>query len=647
MCEHHNETARPPETVLTFPSKGRELDIFFGPVVDKTRNDGGAFIPEMDEFVVSRLFDEVATAKADLARKLGTDADGRLWLELTARDYESAINSDESRARAGQFLCRLTSALLDMSRAACDRGREYMVQWLNVDEAKHGRLLDAFIRDMKAPEGEYQTVLGGSLDRLYRLAYHHIDAEDDSVLDLLSSLPVVAPDAEGKVKRSVRTAKWLKKYQPLVVAWRGSEYYGDDIDAQMSRILDALATQRVHVCVSVNPLDFLLSATRQVCDFTSCHSLDGMHAHGNVSYARDGFTALVFLDREGGSRGFPFFKTGRCWAYFGEQDQILFGQLYGRGFTAPVVQEALRLLEARVRPGERWRARNRVTVDWDKISGIGGYGSPQTHTYYPGFLDATLTRMAAPLSLLRSETARLELQEDDEEVVERSFKKLRDVFPVLAFKPALCLACGDDIDRSSGRDHTESPFCTECDTDPRYRCAGCGDGIDEDEAYRHHGDYYCESCYESEFFTCEHCEQVMPSDTARTVDRVRFTRWGYDAAPVVRSEDATICGGCYDDEAHYCINHRAYVILGRNLEMIEVGDDLVCPLPGCAASVMECDDCGEHYHDDEECPDASQHAADAQRAEEAAQDQAAIIRLDGESPATVTHTATTQEVTHV
>jgi hypothetical protein len=234
--------------------------------------------------------------------------------------------------------------------------------------------------------------------------------DNTQYLATLTQLDTSKPDESGKV-RTVRTAKWLKKWTKLLQSVGMSII--DHVDVYLSRIGDELAKSKQYICISVNPLDFMLSATRQVCDFTSCHSLDGMHAHGNSGYVRDDHTVLVFLARRK-DEAFPFFKTGRAWVYIGQDDQILMGRAYGRGVTRQLASFVVRHPRSSSGPVSRgacattWRwtgARSTTSAD----------GACSDHHRYSGWFDEAMTRVAIPLSYLVRVAPTHHGDEEDEE----------------------------------------------------------------------------------------------------------------------------------------------------------------------------------------------------------------------------------------
>jgi hypothetical protein len=105
----------PDETKLMFPSRGRELDVFFDDVPGLTRHDGGKFIGMMSRRAVGTLYDIAATSKATLAKRLGLDADGRAWIELPSPHL--GVVSDDRTCYTGSSESRRTTV-----HAVPDRG---------------------------------------------------------------------------------------------------------------------------------------------------------------------------------------------------------------------------------------------------------------------------------------------------------------------------------------------------------------------------------------------------------------------------------------------------------------------------------------------------------------------------------------------
>lgn len=609
-----NESNEPEERYLTFPNKATEIDTFFKDVPRRTMGDGGQYIENMGRKPIESLFTGAAAAKSPLAKRLGLDADGRRWFEMPAADLSKVSTATASAVNELRWF---VDSLLDIARGY-----------------NRGHLSDEHIPSIKRLEAElgvpnYVPFYSSVVNLMSLLRSPATFGDQAEYLSLLRELPTSVPDAEGK-RRTIRTAKWLKKYAKLVAASAVAPLV--DIDVLLSRIQDELAKAKQLICISANPLDFLLSATRQVCDFTSCHSLDGMHAHGNSSYALDGHTFLVFVAPN--NDAYPFFKTGRAWLYLGPDDQIILGQAYGRGVSVSLASYVVRQVEQALRPNEVWRVRHEVRYPYNRLSNI-GHREDYGHMRYAGYFDLATTRIAVPRSLLASPPLTVG-DEEDEVVVEQRFRRIVDVLPDLEFKDGICLSCGHTIDRDDEDNRLESPLCHEChpDDEDYFSCGSCGGRHANEDAYTHDGEAYCESCFQDTFIRCDYCNDTCSADDSFTVySRQRR----YDQAYYNREQQW--CEYCTDHHAHRCECCGDLWTSSSAFTVIRTADnEAVCY--DCRDDVTECPDCGEITLN-APCPDAEDHAAEA--AAEA--DAVALDRLDNESPA-VPVAATAQEVTH-
>jgi len=584
------EMIKESETLLTFPTRDRELDIFFSDVPTLAADDGGHLIRKIKRDRLVELHMKAARLKEPLARKLGLGPDGRRWITLPDRDW-NAVKRETTGNRAAEVLYEFINAFQYLSKS--ELRRDTVADCIaNIEDAAHRakieRLWAAWLKEYGKPETDpdysapYLAMrrIKSLLDRT------ELYGRCDEYLDLISTWPLTMPDITGK-PRTIRTARWFKKYQPLLTFTQYYHLVDENVDQIFSVIADILARSNAEVCISVNPMDFLLSASRGPCDFTSCHSLDGMHSHGNVAYVNDGHTALIFLTRRR-TDGYPFKKVARCWLYIGDRDQIIMGKLYGRAATASMTGDVMRQIEQMLRPNERWRFRNDVQVDWGMLDNIGGHGSCDGHMNYAGFFDDPVHRMAVPVAVLESmaepaseETA---ADEEDEVEVERRAIRLKSAWPYLRFGAAICLHCGDYIERHEDDggydDRTNSPFCGECNKIEQCTEPGCGEWSDN---YRtaHDGRVVCRDCFEDRYVTCQSCSCAAPSDTVEVVLRGRETWNATYQTYTPQMSEVMYCEPCVQNYTQTCVscderfNRGDY---GRQAIRVADGDHAtICP----------------------------------------------------------------------
>lgn len=83
-----------------------------------------------------------------------------------------------------------------------------------------------------------------------------------------------------------------------------------ELQSEASRILQ-LDCVTGRLCLSVHPLDYL-SASENISNWRSCHSLDGCYRAGNLSYMTDNSTIIVYLRSETQVQ-LPNFPEGLLW----------------------------------------------------------------------------------------------------------------------------------------------------------------------------------------------------------------------------------------------------------------------------------------------------------------------------------------------
>jgi len=579
---HEHEHPPESEPKLTFPARDRELDIFFGDrLIGDAAGDGGEFIRQYDPGTVARLFDIARDTKAHLARRLGLDADGRRWITLQ-RPNLRAVRNDHTTFKDGT---PRNKALAQLTRVVSD----IVERWYDAATLRDGGYQGPYtkeqhmlLRDFGHPYD--RTFLGQSLAALKDTLMYPPNADDDAAdrLALLSMLP-----ADDAGKRSLRTAKVLSKYYDAERLGLGDI----SINTLLARICDALAQQRSHLCISVNPLDFLLSATRGACDFSSCHSLDGCHSVGNSAYVRDPQTVLVFSVSPDRTE-FPFFKTGRAWLYIGEDDQICMGRLYGRGLSPIYVNYIVRQVELLLRPeGGLWRVANNVHIDFDRIENIGH--TENNHWPYAGYHDDHYARVAMPKSHLASLSSPSTLSPDEED--DDAVPRVSTALPYFEFFPGLCLACGCDVGYEE-KPHQQG-MCKPCAQ--MWTCKGCSERTNSNRYYVPDVGDMCYDCYRGNYAECNRCSSVVTQDRTQSVATV-LTRWGE-----YRIEHQTWCDTCRgntDNEIVHCESCDESVAHPSH-SPVTLDDGTVLCAMHAATETTRCNECDSRtWNGYDECP---------------------------------------------
>ena len=212
--------------------------------------------------------------------------------------------------------------------------------------------------------------------------------------------------------------------------------------------------------ISTNLYDILTSSTNS--SFTSCYSLIGSHFNGNIAYARDSFTMIVYTYSDNIER-----KNGRCFIYtFPKSERIVISRFYGSMYVSEKnILETY--LKQTINPNKEW------TLTDKSYSG----------TYY---------RNARPCYDLPNAIY------FDESYTKLLYTKNSNL-PKLLFKISICLYCGNNT--RNGR-YGACSNCQELFTS----CNSCGEVMHKTLSVRYGNKYICNTCYETRFTPCGYCD---------------------------------------------------------------------------------------------------------------------------------------------
>ena len=159
-------------------------------------------------------------------------------------------------------------------------------------------------------------------------------------------------DEEIKIQKGTRITKAFKFFHLR-------EEDLKELQSEASRILQ-LNSITGRLCLSVHPLDYL-SASENISNWRSCHSLDGCYRAGNLSYMLDNSTVIVYLRSETEVQ-LPNFPEGLLWnnkkwrmfLHFDSNKDIVFTTQQYPFTVENIYDHITRLINTILRPTEHY-----------------------------------------------------------------------------------------------------------------------------------------------------------------------------------------------------------------------------------------------------------------------------------------------------
>lgn len=282
------------------------------------------------------------------------------------------------------------------------------------------------------------------------------------------------------------------------------------------------------LCFSVHPLDYL-SLSQNTYNWRSCHSLDGEHRAGNLSYMLDKSTVICYLKGEDGVR-LPMFPEDVLWnskkwrtlLYISDQENLIFASRSYPFSSSTGVDLALTYFVDIIQ-GDK-------SYNWTNVSNYGirdytdthGEIKKLNHLYIPlaDKLYDVNTMFIEPNNALHFNDVKYSTYYNKPYYIYRnpdfwySSKYVEVTFSVGHDIP--CLYCEEKIIESA-----DTFICNDCDlkygTEENNNfvyCDCCGRREYRDNLYSVYiggGDYelVCEHCANTECFECANCSNLI------------------------------------------------------------------------------------------------------------------------------------------
>lgn len=251
--------------------------------------------------------------------------------------------------------------------------------------------------------------------------------------------------------RTVSQERWAAYAKGGGVPWPWCNYSFKQVVDHLFAEVSGFGTRFL---ITTNLLDFLLSAQEGACDFGSCHSLDGEHALGNVTYALNDFTAMIASIAEVPEE-YPYRKRGRQWIQFANDYSIVLTHRRYGNVNRAVGNAVLSNLLDTIAP-EDWLFKEEYLVSEEQQFNSGN-GQWNTHGHYPVHFDTELDCLAYRSGV-----------DDPGDFV-------------LVYPPAICLKCGKDI--TSGPARFKHLRCSACGPWALFDCPHCATPINPEQSF--------------------------------------------------------------------------------------------------------------------------------------------------------------------
>jgi len=311
------------------------------------------------------------------------------------------------------------------------------------------------------------------------------------------------------------------------------------LNSVFSIFLQSIRKEKLIFRISVHPFDYLL-ISENTTGWRTCHSFDGIHRAGNLSYLLDSSTVVAFV-------------------YKG------FGEFMGVSW-----------------PRKMWR--QLVFIDVDNAVAVFQREYPDRNKNFATTIRKIVEKLLAKYHNV--ENAKWLLKENPIDPVEICSRlpyidyaetRIRldgvspEVPPLIKVGARVpCPNCGQRTLLDP-----EGFLCADCGENGIIRCANCGFVLHEDDAMWYDGKAYCEDCWNDLFSYCDNCGEYYPREN------------------ITRGPDGNYyCETCFDELFAQCDNCGEYI----SRDDLWEGPDHHYYCEECFHSMFSpCDICDEYH----------------------------------------------------
>lgn len=321
------------------------------------------------------------------------------------------------------------------------------------------------------------------------------------------------------------------------------------------------------VCLSINPLDFML-ASAHTTGWRSCHNfVNGEYCAGWLPYMLDEVTLIGFA--------------------YGKKEMVSTATSEFCSFNSSLTEQAV--------PVKRWRSM--VFLDIDNKNAVIGREYPDSNSAFHKTLRKLAARTLADITgsprawwvrKYASAGGEEELDTDESSFRVRNetefsysdtpssairLKNGGEYSIIYACSEVIpCLDCGEERTDS----YYDRLFCRYCD-DGYEVCANCEERCSGESFTGPNGGSYCENCYHENFFVCDKCYDIIDNDE----------RVGIEGC------DVYVCETCAERHYYYCDKCETW-----HYETYYVSDEEEDWCQGCIDEyAISCAECGELFRD--------------------------------------------------
>ena len=317
----------------------------------------------------------------------------------------------------------------------------------------------------------------------------------------------------------------------------------EQLNSVFSIFLQSIRSEKLTFRISAHPLDYLL-ISENTTGWRSCHSIDGIHRAGNLSYLIDPSTVVAYV-----------YKS--------------FGEFMGITW-----------------PRKMWR--QLIFIDVDNAVAVFQREYPDRNKNFATTIRKIVEKLLAKYHHV--DNAKWLLKENPIDPVEICSRlpyidyaetRIRldgvspEVPPLIKVGARVpCPNCGQRAILDP-----QCFLCEDCGENDVIRCANCGFILDENDAIWYEDEPYCEDCFYELFGYCDNCGEYYPREN------------------ITRGPDGNYyCEACFDEVFAQCDNCGEYVSRDNLWE----GPDHHYYCETCFVSLFSsCDICDE-YHENAE-----------------------------------------------
>jgi hypothetical protein len=327
-----------------------------------------------------------------------------------------------------------------------------------------------------------------------------------------------------------------------------------------------------HLCLSNNPLDFLVASSNQ--SFSSCLKLNGEYPHyamGLLAQCLDPNRLIIFATH------------GKLRRYDMKGVEVKHFRYTSRSFCILDENDFLHVVKAY--PNDNWEFESLLKHDMD-LKAVRCYrtneytGKKSKYKFYQGYY-ADNNRAGIYIDAYSLRDNRWDFSVNaacsaycPEWRTDRGWCDIDDLDDIgYEYRCERC-DCGLHSDELNWDPEGDYAYCDECFYENHFRCDSCGDIGYNDDACQVDCNILCQDCFDLDWFYCDRCGEATLHENGCDCDGEMF------------------CIECADQKGYtYCESCDAYVNDGVLIE----GQEYFCQDCAVNNGYQECEYCGEWH----------------------------------------------------